>query len=131
MYYKHTTKAPKGIYGYFIAMFIFGLPLMIFIVYQSRVLLDREINYFIKKETNGTVVGFQSNGRGSYSISIRTKKAYYIMPHQQLMDDSGNVRVQMGDSISKAANSRDVAFYRKERGVYKKYWSLRVQTYTD
>ncbi len=98
---------------------------------QVMVLHDREIKYFIKKETNGIIVGINDQGRSGCSITVRTKKAFYVMPYQALDNEAHDLVVQMGDSISKAANSRDVTFYRKERGVYKKYWSYRVKTYTD
>lgn len=111
------------------------LPATFFALYslgkQIMVLHDREINYFIKKETNGRIVGINDQGKSGCSITIRTKKAFYVMPYQALRGEDRNVKVHMGDSISKAANSRDVTFYRKERGVYKKYWSYRVKTYND
>ncbi len=131
-FFRKTIKIPLV---YNIILLVLFYPIGFFIIYslgkQVMVLHDREIKYFIKKETNGIIVGIDDQGRNGCSITVRTKKAFYVMPYQALDNEAHDLVVQMGDSISKAANSRDVTFYRKEKGVHKKYWSLRVQTYTD
>ncbi|GIV44992.1 MAG: hypothetical protein KatS3mg035_2115 [Bacteroidia bacterium] len=105
----------------YVSIFISG------IVFFTRKYLEykEEIKVFIGKEVKGRIIALKDEGRGHYEISIKTfndtiNQSLGIAWHIE------NYDIQVGDSVSKEANSRIMIFYRTKGETFKEYLKYEI-----
>lgn len=108
----------------YVSIFISG------IVFFTRKYLEHKekIKIFIGKEVKGRIIALKDINRGSYIISIKTfndtiNQSLGIAWHIE------KYNIQVGDSVSKEANSRIMIFYRTKGGKFKEYLKYEIYDY--
>ncbi len=109
---------------FYLSIFISG------IIFFIRKYLERKekIKDFIEKEVKGRIISLKDINRGRYEISIKTfndtiNQSLGIAWHIE------KYNIQVGDSVSKEANSRIMIFYRTKGGKFKEYLKYEIYDY--
>jgi len=79
-----------------------------------------ELNSMIPKEIKGRIVALKDENRGSYYLEIETLKETHKIHSLPIAWEIKEYNIQVGDSISKEANSRMMLFYKLKNGIYEK-----------
>ena len=98
------------------------------IVFFTRNYLSykEELNSLIAKEINGHIVALKDENRGSYYIEIETLKETYKIHSLPIAWEIKEYNIQVGDSISKEANSKTMIFYKLKDGIYKECCKYKI-----
>jgi hypothetical protein len=92
------------------------------VVFFTRNYLNNkeELSFLVGKEIKGRVVALNDENRGSYYIEIKTREETYKIHSLPIAWEIKEYNIQVGDSISKEANSKTITFYKVKNGVYEK-----------
>ncbi len=109
----------------YVSIFISG------IVFFTRKYLEHKekIKIFIGKEVKGRIIALKDAGRGDYYIEIKTLKDTFKIHGLPIAWHIENYNIQVGDSVSKEANSRIMIFYRTKGGKIKEYLKYEIYDY--
>jgi len=83
---------------------------------------NREIKELIRMELNGRINILENINRGSYNLKIGTYKIHSL----PIAFEIEKYNIQIGDSVSKEANSRIIKFYKNKNGVFEKYCEYNI-----
>lgn len=110
---------PRVIYG------IFGLVVLSATIFFIHKWLSykNDLIEFQKKEAYGKIVRLKDLTRGIYAIELSSK---IHLPNLRIGWEIEKYNIQVGDSVSKEANSKMMIFYKFENGVYKKYYEYEI-----
>lgn len=122
---KDFTKSTNGkiavtllsILGILLASWIIDL------IYREK----KQRGDFFKQEVNGILIRSKDIYRGMFKLTIRQhhteEEVTYSLSISKFLRD---YNIQIGDSISKDANSRTIEFFRKSNGTFSKCCDLYV-----
>jgi hypothetical protein len=77
-------------------------------------------------EINGVIQSLKDEGRGSYFLEIKTEKELLKIHSLPVAWEVKNYNIQIGDSVSKKANSRVMIFYKLKDGTMKKACTFEI-----
>lgn len=79
-----------------------------------------EISILISQEINGIIKSMKDENRGSYFLEIQTTKEDLKIHSLPIAWEVKKFNIQIGDSVSKEANSKIMIFYKLKNGVSQK-----------
>lgn len=92
------------------------------VVFFTRNYLNNkeELNSLVGKEIKGRIVALKDENRGSYYIEVKTLEETYKIHSLPIAWEIKEYNIQVGDSISKEADSKAITFYKVKNGSYEK-----------
>ena len=82
----------------------------------------KEIMELISKEIKGEISDLKNENRGSYYIKIKNYKIHSL----PIAFEIEKYNIQVGDSVSKKANSNIMTFYKNNNGTFKKCCDYKI-----
>jgi hypothetical protein len=76
------------------------------------------LEFWVKKEVKGTITVLKDEKRDSYFIEIDDLNVKHQMHSLKIGWAVRKYNIAVGDSVSKGANSRKMAFYKLKNGVF-------------
>jgi hypothetical protein len=77
-------------------------------------------NTLIRQEIDGVIKSMKDESRGSYFLEIKTGKGLLSIHSLPVAWEVEKYNIQVGDSVSKKANSKTMNFYKSKNGVMTK-----------
>lgn len=92
------------------------------VVFFTRNYLNNkeELNSLVGKEIKGRIDALKDENRGSYYIEVKTLEETYKIHSLPIAWEIKEYNIQVGDSISKEADSKTITFYKVKNGSYEK-----------
>lgn len=101
----------------FFALILIG---SIIFIANNQIRHNKELKLFISKGIYGSITKLNDLSRGTYSIEIKQDNFIYETPSLPIAWEIKEYNIQVGDSISKEANSKAITFYKVKNSSYKK-----------
>ena len=98
---------------------IVALIVSISLVEKFR-LLQNQLGILESAKLNGIVYELKDTQKGTYTVVTKVNQGVYYIHGIHLSWYIDKYNIQVGDSISKNANSDTLSFFKLESGVYKK-----------
>lgn len=98
---------------------IFGLIFLsaaIFFIHKGRWYNNKLIE-FEKREVSGRIINLKKLTKGFYAIKLSSEMP---LPNLRIGWEIEEYNIQIGDSVSKEANSKLMTFYKFKNGAYEK-----------
>ena len=105
---------------FFIALFVISIILAIMFFRNNYLKHKNVIAEIINKEIHGKIQGLRNENRGSYYVEISTLNGDIKIHSLPIAWEIEEYNIQIGDSVSKEANSKLMTFYKFKDGAYKK-----------
>jgi hypothetical protein len=87
---------------------------------RNFIVLHKRLQILEGSKLNGIVYELKDTQKGTYTVVTKVNHGVYYIPGIHLSWYIDKYNVQVGDSISKNANSDTLSFFKLENGVYKK-----------
>lgn len=111
---------------YLIIIIIITVILALFFFTRKHIDYEDELNSLIAKEVNGSIIALKDKGRGTYYLEIKTLSGVFEISSLPIAWEVEKYNIQVGDSLSKKANSKKMFFYKKKNGIYIKYCDYEI-----
>jgi hypothetical protein len=92
----------------------------VFVLSKNYLNYRANTNALIGQQINGIIKSMKDQSRGSYFLEIQTEKEIISVHSLPVAWEVKKYNIQVGDSISKEANSRIMKFYKSRNGVIEK-----------
>ncbi len=104
----------------FIALFLILIMFATVFFRNNYLKHEKEITGVIRKEIQGKIKDLKNENRGSYYVAISTLKEDIKIHSLPIAWEIEKYNIQVGDSVSKEANSKLMTFYKFKIGAYEK-----------
>ena len=105
---------------FFVALFLISIILGITFFRKNYLKHKDVIAELINKEVKGKIKSLRNENRGSYYVEISTLNGEIKLHSLPIAWEIETYHIQIGDSVSKEANSKIMTFYKVENGVYRR-----------
>ena len=114
MSHKYTSV----LYAIFLVVLVFA-----FLFFRKNyVAHKREKKELINKELKGKIIHLENMNRGSYDLKINN----YEIRSLEIGFEVQKYNIQIGDSVSKEANSNIMTFYKNRNGIFEEYCKYEI-----
>lgn len=117
---KEPIQMPFKYVIFFIVLFLISIIFAIIFFRNNYVEYKKEITELIEKEIQGKIKNLKNENRGSYYIEISTLNGDIKIHSLPIAWEIEKYNIQIGDSVSKEANSKIMSFYKAKNGVFEK-----------
>jgi predicted membrane protein len=99
------------------------------VVYFSKnhIRYKDELKVLVTREIKGTIIALKDERRGSYYIAIQCTEDTIKQHSLQIGWEIKEYHIQIGDSISKEANSNIMLFYKLKDSIYEKRCEYEIE----
>ena len=111
---------------FLIALFLISAISAIVFFRDNYIKQTKKITEVIKKEIQGKIKDLKNENRGSYYIEISTMTEEIKVHSLPIAWEIEKYNIQIGDSLSKEADSRIMTFYKFKNGAYKKCCEYKI-----
>lgn len=112
----------------FILVTLFTVIISTYLIYFGKAFFkdQDEKDYLRMKKIDGHLITLKDEGRGSYFLEIETINDTVSIHSLPISWEIREYQIEVGDSVSKSANSKIIHFYRLQKGVYTKYCEYEI-----
>lgn len=110
----------RPIEGYKLGILLFCTLLILTFADLAKKMIEhkKRIDFLISREINGIITDSKDESRGSAYLEVKTENDTYQMHSLPLSRRIKINNIQLGDSISKEANSNIMIFYKRKNGEF-------------
>ncbi|MEN9639360.1 MAG: hypothetical protein RLZZ262_1228 [Bacteroidota bacterium] len=116
------AKSPKYV-GISAAVFLFVVVFAFLFFRKNQIAHQRETKELIGKELYGKIKILENMNRGSYDLKIDN----YEIRSLPIAFEIQQYNIQVGDSMSKEANSNIIKFYKIKNGTFEKCFDYEIR----
>jgi len=117
---KEELAIPKNyLIGLFSILVILAI-IAVIVLSKNYFKYRAKTNTLIGQEINGVIKSMKDESRGSYFLEIKTEKELLSIHSLPVAWEVQKYNIQVGDSVSKKANSRIMNFYKLKNGAMEK-----------